>query len=157
MKYTNADFFGGDLSVDAYWADQAMRYVAENGTDRQLVKPAPPEAERIWDQSEINSEKKGLRFGYAYGDLFKVEGLRLRAGLEQAELRQERRALRLKPEGLAWRWLEENCLELRFALPPGCYATALVHELGEVVDASTAARSAGAVLEATPASSAGPA
>ena len=69
--------------------------------------------------------------------------LRLRAGLEQAELRQERRALRLKPEGLAWRWLEEDSLELRFALPPGCYATALVHELGEVVDASQLARSAG--------------
>ena len=76
--------------------------------------------------------------------------LRLRAGLEQAELRQERRALRLKPEGLAWRWVEEDCLELRFALPPGCYATALVHELGEVVDASTAARSAGAALEVPP-------
>src|SRR5690606_29841593 len=91
VKYTNADFFGGDLSVDAYWADQAMRYVAENGADRQLTKPAPPEAERIWDQSEINSEKKGLRFGYAYNDLFKVEGLRLRAGLDLVEDTAEQR------------------------------------------------------------------
>ncbi|KRG44481.1 TonB-dependent receptor [Stenotrophomonas pictorum JCM 9942] len=90
-KYTNADFFGGDLSVDAYWAQQAMRYVPENGSDRQLVKPAPPEAERIWDQSEINSEKKGLRFGYAYNDLLKVEGLRLRAGLDLVEDTAEQR------------------------------------------------------------------
>lgn len=85
VKYTHADFFGGDLSVDAYWARQAMRYVPENGPDRQLVKPPPADADLIWDQSEINSEKKGLRFGYAYSDLFKVEGLRLRAGLDLVE------------------------------------------------------------------------
>ena len=82
VKYTHADFFGGELSVDAYWADQAMRYVPENGSDRQLVKPAPPEAERIWDQSEIVSDKKGLRLGYAYSDLAGVEGLRLRTGVD---------------------------------------------------------------------------
>ena len=91
VKYTNADFFGGDLSVDAYWAEQAMRYVPENGDDRQLVKPMLPTTPRIWDQSEINSEKKGLRFGYAYGDLFKVEGLRLRAGLDLVEDTAEQR------------------------------------------------------------------
>lgn len=92
VKYTNADFFGGDLSVDAYWAQQAMRYVPENGDDRQLTKPAPTDdALRIWDQSEINSEKKGLRFGYAYGELFKIEGLRLRAGLDLVEDTAEQR------------------------------------------------------------------
>ncbi|MEN5208721.1 TonB-dependent receptor [Stenotrophomonas terrae] len=91
VKYTNADFFGGDLSVDAYWAEQAMRYVPEDGDDRQLVKPMLPTTERIWDQSEINSEKKGLRFGYAYSDLFKVEGLRLRAGLDLVEDTAEQR------------------------------------------------------------------
>lgn len=85
VKYTNADFFGGELSVDAYWADQAMRYIPENGSDRQLVKPAPPEEERIWDQSEIVSDKKGLRLGYGYGDLAGVEGLRLRAGIDLVE------------------------------------------------------------------------
>ncbi|MGV8960195.1 MAG: TonB-dependent receptor [Stenotrophomonas sp.] len=94
VKYTHADFFGGDLSVDAYWAEQAMRYVPENGSDRQLVKPAPSEADRIWDQSEIDSEKKGLRFGYAYSDLFTVEGLRLRAGLDLVQdTAQQRLAL----------------------------------------------------------------
>lgn len=91
VKYTNADFFGGDLSVDAYWAKQAMRYVPENGADRQLVKPPPADADLIWDQSEINSEKKGLRVGYAYGDLFTVEGLRLRAGIDLVEDTAEQR------------------------------------------------------------------
>ncbi len=39
-----------------------------------------------------------------------------------------RRALRVLPEGLDWEW-EQDALILRFALPPGSYATALVREL----------------------------
>jgi tRNA pseudouridine13 synthase len=60
----------------------------------------------------------------------------LREGLEQEGLRQERRALRLRPEGLAWSWLSADALRLTFALPPGSYATAVLHELGSVADAS---------------------
>lgn len=54
----------------------------------------------------------------------------LRAGLERAGLRQERRALRLRPQVLQWRWLDGASLELSFALPPGTYATAVLAELG---------------------------
>ncbi|MFM6988379.1 MAG: tRNA pseudouridine(13) synthase TruD [Arenimonas sp.] len=52
-------------------------------------------------------------------------------GLEKADLRQERRALRLLPKNLVWRLLDANTLELRFELPPGAYATAVLAELGE--------------------------
>ena len=48
------------------------------------------------------------------------------AGLEQAGLGQERRALRVRAEGLAWAWPAADALELRFRLPPGCYATAVL-------------------------------
>ncbi|KAG0748830.1 hypothetical protein G6F24_015336 [Rhizopus arrhizus] len=34
--------------------------------------------------------------------------------------------------------LADDVLELSFALPPGCYATAVLHELGPVEDASQA-------------------
>jgi tRNA pseudouridine13 synthase len=64
------------------------------------------------------------------------DALALRKGLEDAGLKQERRALRLVAEGLAWTWPEEAALSLAFSLPPGCYATALLQELGEVSDAS---------------------
>ena len=64
------------------------------------------------------------------------DALALRAGLEQEGLRQERRALRLRPEGLAWEWPDSSVLRLSFALPPGSYATAVLHELGEVGEAS---------------------
>jgi tRNA pseudouridine13 synthase len=55
-------------------------------------------------------------------------------GLEQAGLEQERRALRLQPAGLEWRLPEEGGLQLRFALPSGSYATALLRELVRVHD-----------------------
>ena len=60
------------------------------------------------------------------------DALALRAGLEAEGLKQERRALRLRPAGLAWRWLDDDALELAFALPPGAYATVVLAELGDV-------------------------
>lgn len=62
---------------------------------------------------------------------------RLRSGLERAEMKQERRTLRLRPSVMAWDWHADDALELRFALPAGCYATTVLRELGEVVDAAT--------------------
>jgi tRNA pseudouridine13 synthase len=38
----------------------------------------------------------------------------------------------LRPRDLAWDWLEDDTLQLRFALPPGTYATTVLAELGEV-------------------------
>lgn len=63
----------------------------------------------------------------------------LRAGLEAAGLKQERRALRLKPQQLQWRWLQDETLELQFGLPPGAYATVVLRELGDIGNASTPA------------------
>lgn len=56
-------------------------------------------------------------------------------GLEQAGLSQERRALRVRAEGLAWSWSARDVLVLRFHLPPGSYATAVLAGLcGETGD-----------------------
>ena len=57
-------------------------------------------------------------------------------GLAREGLRQERRALRLRPDGLAWEWLDAATMRIAFALPPGSYATAVLHELGEVGEAN---------------------
>ena len=61
---------------------------------------------------------------------------RLRNGLEQAGLKQERRALRLRPAGLHWDWQADDVLALHFTLPPGAYATVVLGELGEIADAA---------------------
>jgi tRNA pseudouridine13 synthase len=52
-----------------------------------------------------------------------------RNGLEHVGLQQERRQLRVALNTLQWQFLEGGDLELRFFLPSGCYATALLREL----------------------------
>ena len=53
-------------------------------------------------------------------------------GLVKADLRQERRPLRLPVAELRWEWMAEgegNSLRLHFVLPAGSYATAVLREL----------------------------
>jgi len=56
----------------------------------------------------------------------------LRAGLEKADMKQERRSLRVRVNELAWQWLADDALQLSFGLAPGSYATEVLAELGEV-------------------------
>jgi tRNA pseudouridine13 synthase len=51
------------------------------------------------------------------------------AGLAANGLRQERRALVLRPADLGATWLSERDLELRFTLKKGSYATVIVREV----------------------------
>ncbi len=53
----------------------------------------------------------------------------LAAGLAANGLRQERRALTLRPRDLAWKWLSQTDLELGFHLNSGTYATVLLREI----------------------------
>ena len=57
-------------------------------------------------------------------------------GLQQAGVKQARRSLRLIAEALRWQFID-NDLEVRFALPPGAYATSVLREvcgLKEAID-----------------------
>ncbi|MCJ0825185.1 tRNA pseudouridine(13) synthase TruD [Luteimonas sp. 50] len=65
-----------------------------------------------------------------------AQSLALRAGLEAAGLKQERRATRLLPQALEWAWQGAAILQLRFSLPPGAYATTVLGELGAITDAA---------------------
>lgn len=62
----------------------------------------------------------------------------LAAGLVAVGLKHERRALRLPIAELAWQWRDAD-LELAFFLPAGCYATSLLHALGDVTNAGVPA------------------
>jgi len=85
LKYIHSDFFGGSLVADVYVADQAMRYLPENGDDRQLTLPPIADEDRIFDQSEINSDKKGLRVSWSRPEFFNISGLELRTGVDIVE------------------------------------------------------------------------
>jgi tRNA pseudouridine13 synthase len=57
-------------------------------------------------------------------------------GLEKAGLKQERRALRLFADDFNWEFLADQQLQLRFFLPAGSYATAVMRELAVITDMS---------------------
>lgn len=60
-------------------------------------------------------------------------------GLARCGLRQERRALRVRPAGLAWQWAGEGaatCLSLAFSLPAGSYATAVLAAFARLENAA---------------------
>lgn len=79
----------------------------------------------LWGQGETPA-------GGAAGELERAVAARdpeIVAGLAGARMDQERRALRLKPTDLAWRWLDDGALEVAFALPAGAYATTVMREL----------------------------
>lgn len=84
LQYTHSNFFGGTLDLLAYKADQAMRYLPENSDDKQLVKVDAnfDESQRIYDQSEIDSKKKGLRTSWTRPSLFDISGLELHTGVD---------------------------------------------------------------------------
>lgn len=92
------------------------------------IHPSGP----LWGQGELRST--GGCAQLELDTLADAEALALRSGLESAGLAQERRALRLKVQDLQWEWLQPQVLRLRFGLPPGAYATAVLHELGNTAD-----------------------
>ena len=53
----------------------------------------------------------------------------LRSGLEDARMKQERKAVRLIPEAMRREWLDDTTLRLSFNLPKGCFATTILREL----------------------------
>ncbi len=84
----------------------------------------------LWGRGTLRSEAAAAQLEQTA--LADEDASALRAGLEAEGLKQERRALRLRPSGLAWEWPEAGVLKLEFALPPGTYATVVLAELGPV-------------------------
>ena len=92
------------------------------------IHPSAP----LWGRGELRSADEAKARELAA--LADADGLALRAGLEAAGLEQERRASRLRPQGLAWEWRGGDALHLAFTLPPGAYATSVLAELGRIAD-----------------------
>lgn len=58
--------------------------------------------------------------------------------LERANLKQERRILRVPVRDLTWSYPSDDCLQLHFILPPGCFATVVLRELVELLSVTEA-------------------
>ncbi len=92
------------------------------------IHPSGP----LWGRGELRSTQAAAAMEHAA--IINPVAMRLRDGIERAGLKQERRALRLRPAGMAWHWLDPATLELAFGLPPGAYATVVLAELGALGD-----------------------
>ena len=95
------------------------------------IHPSAP----LWGSGESRTIGEARVLEHAVLD--DAESLALRAGLEAAGLKQERRATRLRPLDMAWEWQDaDDVLALRFVLPPGAYATTVLAEIGDTIDGS---------------------
>ena len=94
------------------------------------IHPSGP----LWGKGDLRTTEAARALELAVVET--PSGAPLARGLEQAGLRQERRALRLRPHDLAWDRPATDALRLCFSLPPGTYATAVLAELGDVADAA---------------------
>ena len=94
------------------------------------IHPSGP----LWGKGELRTT--GVARALELAVLDDPEGGALARGLAGAGLRQERRALRLRPADLGWDRPAPDALRLCFSLPPGTYATAVLAELGAVADAA---------------------
>lgn len=83
----------------------------------------------LWGRGELATQAQVLSLEQRVADNHAA----LCRWLEQAGLKQERRILRLPVAELSWCYPDENTLELRFNLPVGCYATAVIREIVELL------------------------
>jgi len=88
---------------------------------RADIHPSGP----LWGQGEPPSQAEAGALERAAA----ADCQDLADGLVAARMDQERRPLRLIPQDLTWRWLDDDALELAFELPAGAYATVVVREL----------------------------
>jgi len=42
----------------------------------------------------------------------------------------------VRPAAMAWDWPDVGSLRVSFSLPPGCYATAVLEQLGTITDSA---------------------
>lgn len=89
VTYRNDNLFGGSFTADVYKADQAMRFPGDNGADRQDPLIAP--IGQLVDQSEIVSEKQGVRTSWTRPDVFSVTGLELHVGVDAVNDKTQQR------------------------------------------------------------------
>lgn len=94
------------------------------------VHPTGP----LWGEGELVSQAQTQQDELAIGATLPE----LCSWLERANLQQERRILRLPVRDLTWSFPAEDCLQVHFVLPPGCFATVVLRELLELLSVTEA-------------------
>ena len=103
-----------------------------NRVDSFDVHPTGP----LWGQGKLPSQGIVAELEHAVAAAHSI----LADGLAKAGLKQERRALRLRPENLQCQRFSDEVFVLDFALPVGGFATSVLRELLEYNDVSLASQ-----------------
>lgn len=98
--------------------------------DKLEIHPTGP----MWGKGELRTQAAVAACESAVAEAHQA----LCDGLVQADMRQERRALRIQVQDLRWEWAADKQLCCHFSLPPGAYATELLAELGELTETAQA-------------------
>ncbi|MDF2178974.1 tRNA pseudouridine(13) synthase TruD [Aliiglaciecola sp. CAU 1673] len=117
----------GDIMILAgthsfFCATEVDEDIEKRLQQRDIVLSAP-----LWGEGELPNQGLAKDFEQRIAK----RNQKLADGLAALGLKQERRALALYPENLEWRF-EDNHLHIRFTLPAGAFATAVVRELLQV-------------------------
>lgn len=108
-----------DGSHSVFLAEEIDATIAER-VQQQDIHPSGP----LWGRGELSSRGDVMGMERQLPDTYPL----FCSGLEAADMKQERRALRLPVRELRWERVESS-LNLRFFLPAGSYATAVLREL----------------------------
>ncbi len=82
----------------------------------------------LWGKGETDVSADALSIEQAVIDAYPE----LAQGLIDCAVDKDRRALRVNVQNLDWHFVNDNTLELGFALPAGSYATAVLREIIEL-------------------------
>jgi len=81
LQWQKSDLFGGELMVQLYKNDEALRFEADQSIQGSRQDPALAPVGTLIDQSEVQSHKKGIRSNWVRRDLF-IKGLELNTGYD---------------------------------------------------------------------------
>lgn len=107
----------------SFFVPEAMDAILARRLDEGDIHPSGP----LWGKGALPTGGRARELEQAIA----AEHSGFATGLEAAGLEQERRALRVIPTELEAEWLDAATLRLRFALPAGSYATAVLREVAD--------------------------
>lgn len=118
--YLSGDLMSLDGTSSSFKPDKWDQVLADR-LDKKDIHPSGP----MWGSGELQSEDLCAALE------MEVVGAeeKLKTGLEQMGLDQERRSLRTMPRNLEYTIEDDSSMSIKFSLPKGAYATALLREL----------------------------
>jgi tRNA pseudouridine13 synthase len=83
----------------------------------------------MWGEDSTQSTDDCAQLKSRIASLFPI----YQTGVEKFRLKQDRRAMRVYPIDLSYKWQADN-LQLNFKLLPGAYATGVMREIIQIYD-----------------------